>query len=206
MVYGAGELNFVKRYGFKLSTGAIAPTQENISEFRHTYLSSISDRANGEPIVTDKMPHNFRFLPLICAAFPEAKIVHVRRNASAICWSNFKQCFVHTGLGYCHDLGDIVTYYNLYSELIEFWQSQYGDRIYNLNYESLTTDQEQQTRKLINHLELNWEDACLSPENNNRSVETASRHQVRNQVYKNSSKEWLKFEPYLNGIFGCLPP
>ena len=53
-----------------------------------------------------------------------------------------------------------VEYYNLYKDLIGLWQSQYGDKIYNLNYENLTTDQEIQTRKLIKHLELNWEEVC----------------------------------------------
>ena len=76
---------------------------------------------------------------------------------------------------------------------------------YNLNYESLTTDQENQTRKLIEHLELNWEEACLSPQKNKRSVRTASQQQVRQKVYQGSSEAWRKYEPYLNGAFDSLP-
>ena len=85
------------------------------------------------------------------------------------------------------------------------WQSQYTARIYNLDYEKLTTDQENQTRKLLKHLELNWEDACLSPHKNNRSVRTASQQQVRQKVYKGSSEAWRKYEPYLEGAFDGLP-
>ena len=121
------------------------------------------------------MPLNFRFIPLICAAFPEAKIVHVQRDASATCWSNYKQYFNSKNIGYCYDLKDTVQYHNLYKDLMQLWQSEYSDRIYNLNYESLTTDQENQTRKLIKHLGLNWEEACLRPEKNKRSVRTASQ-------------------------------
>ena len=87
---------------------------------------------------------------------------------------------------------------------MRLWQSEYSDRIYHLNYESLTTDQENQTRKLIKHLELNWEEACLSPQKNKRSVRTASQQQVRKKVYKGSSKAWHKYEPYLSGAFDCL--
>mgnify|MGYP003329629124 CR=1 FL=1 len=65
-------------------------------------------------IVTDKMPQNFRFLPLICAALPEAKIIHVQRNAAATCWSNYKQYFVSDRLGYCYDLKDLITFYGLF--------------------------------------------------------------------------------------------
>ena len=88
---------------------------------------------------------------------------------------------------------------------MEFWQSEYSDRIYNLNYEKLTTDQESETRKLIDLLGLDWEEACLSPHKNQRSVRTASNQQVRQKVYKGSSEAWRKYEPYLGGAFDTLP-
>ena len=59
---------------------------------------------------TDKMPLNFLFIPLICAAYPEAKIIHVQRDPKATCWSNFKHYFVSNDLGYSYDLKDIITY------------------------------------------------------------------------------------------------
>ena len=84
------------------------------------------------------------------------------------------------------------------------WQSKYGDRIYNLRYEKFITDQENQTKKLIDHLELNWEKACLAPHKNKRSVRTASQQQVRQKVYQGSSDSWRKYESYLNGAFDSL--
>ena len=203
-VLGAGELNHVSQLGLNLSVDPKAINTAAISKFRTMYLSELSKVSDGKLFVTDKMPGNFRFIPLICAAFPEAKIVHVERNAIATCWSNFKQYFISTSLGYCYDLMDVVEYYNLYKDLIVLWQSQYGDKIYNLSYENLTTDQENQTRKLIKHLELSWEEACLSPHKNKRSVRTASQQQVRQKVYKGSSEAWRKYEPYLNGAFDSL--
>ena len=203
-VLGVGELNHVSQLGLNLSVDPKAINTAAISKFRTMYLSELSKVSDGKLFVTDKMPGNFRFIPLICAAFPEAKIVHVERNAIATCWSNFKQYFVSNSLGYCYDLMDVVEYYNLYKDLIELWQSQYSDKIYNLNYENLTTDQENQTRKLIKHLELSWEEACLSPHKNKRSVRTASQQQVRQKVYKGSSETWRKYEPYLNGAFDSL--
>ena len=127
-----------------------------------------------------------------------------KETAAAVCWSNYKQYFLSKNIGYCYDLKDVVEYYNLYKHLMRLWQSRYSDRIYNLNYESLTTDQENQTRKLIKYLELNWEEACLSPQKNKRDVGTASQQQVRKKVYKGSSQAWHKFEPYLNGAFDSL--
>jgi hypothetical protein len=203
-VFGAGELENVIRFGFKLATGPAQFSTVAISEFREDYLSELSNLSNGKQFITDKMPQNFYYIPLICAAFPEAKIIHVERNPVATCWSNYKQYFSSKGLGYCCDLRDLVTFYGLYKELMKLWNSEYDDRIYNLNYEELTTDQENQTRKLITHLNLPWENACLSPHKNKRSVRTASQQQVRQEVYKGSSEAWRKYEPYLNGAFDIL--
>ena len=203
-VFGAGELNYIKLFGLKLANKTEQITTLAISEFRERYLSELSKLSNGKSIVTDKMPQNFRFIPLICSALPEAKIIHVQRNAIATCWSNYRHYFSSNGLGYCYDLRDIVEYYNLYKDLMKLWQSQYGEKIYHLNYESLTTDQENQTRKLIKNLELNWEKACLSPHKNKRSVRTASQRQIRQKVYQGSSEAWRKYEISLKGVFDSL--
>ena len=203
-VTGAGELRFVEKYGAALATNVKSVNPASISEFREKYLSKLTKLSSGKQFVTDKMPQNFSFIPLICAAFPEAKIIHVERSAAATCWSNYKQYFRAKGLGYCYDLKDVVDYYRLYIDLMEFWQSQYNNRIYNLNYEELTTNQENETKNLIKHLDLNWEEACLSPHLNKRSVRTASQQQVRQKVYKGSSEAWRKYEPYLNGAFDNL--
>ena len=204
-VLGAGELSHTFQLGLNLAANPNCINATAISEFRKKYLSELSKLSDGKPFVTDKMPQNFRFIPLICAAFPEAKIIHMQRNAAATCWSNFKQYFSSNSLGYCYSLKDVVSYYELYSDLMKLWQSHYGDRIYNLNYEKLTTDQENQTRELIKYLKLDWEDICLSPQDKSRSVRTASNQQVRQKVYQGSSEGWRKYMPYLNGAFDSLP-
>ena len=79
------------------------------------------------------------------------------------------------------------------------WQSYYSDRIYDITYENLITDQENETEQLIKYLGLAWDNACLSPHNNKRLVRTASQQQVRKKIYQGSSKAWREYEPYLNG-------
>ena len=204
-VTGAGELNYVPKYGHRLATIQEEVTKKNIAEFRDKYLSELVNRADNKRVVTDKMPQNFLYLPLICSAFEEAKIIHVHRNAKATCWSNFKHYFANENLGFSYDLKDLVLYYQMYFDLMQFWQSEYGHRIYSLDYERLTQDQEQETKKLIKYLGLTWENRCLSPQENKRSVMTASQQQVRKRVYKGSSKAWEKYKSYLIGAFDNLP-
>ena len=77
-------------------------------------------------------------------------------------------------------------------------------RIYNINYDNLTINQVSETRKLIQYLGLTWQNVCLTPESNKRSIRTASNQQIRKKVYQGSSEEWRKFEPYIDGAFDPL--
>ena len=203
-VHGAGELPFLARFGDPLILGTQKIDSDNLLQIRKAYLDELKKISNGCQFVTDKMPSNFQSIALIFKALSEAKVIHVKRDPSATCWSNFKHYFSEKGLGYSYDLKDTVNYFKLYQELMDFWDRQYKDQIYHLDYDKLTLEQELETKKLIQYLELDWEDTCLLPEENSRIVRTASQQQVRKKVYTGSSQEWRKFEPYLNGMFDEL--
>ena len=203
-VHGAGELPFLNVFGKSIATEVRSFKANTLAEFRKAYLGELAKVSNGKQFVIDKMPQNFQYIGLILSAFPNSKIVHVKRDPAATCWSNFKHYFSSTGLGYSYDIEDTVSYFKLYRDLMGFWDDLYGDQIYHVDYDRLTVQQKPETKNLIEHLELNWEDACLSPQENNRTVKTASQQQVREKVYTGSSQAWRKFEPYLAGVFETL--
>ena len=204
MIQGAGELPFIGKFGSTLSMGITEINTQNLKKFRTAYLNKIAELAKGKPFVTDKMPQNFWYIDLIFSAIPEAKIIHVRRDPVATCWSNFKHYFSVDGLGYSYDLHDTLSYFKLYKNLMDIWNEFYGDRIYHLNYEKLTLNQTSETKKAINYIGVGWQNRCLEPHKNKRVIRTASQQQVRKKVYVGSSQEWRKFEPYLNGTFDEL--
>ncbi len=199
LVTGAGELNFAANFGDSIARGLSEVDKNALLDFRENYLTKLKFISNDSPIVTDKMPHNFCYMGLLTAALPEAKIVHVKRNPAAVCWSNYKQYFKSESLGYCYALNDVVKYYLLYENLMEFWAKSLTNKIYNIDYDLLTINQQDETRKLIDYLGLDWEKKCLSPQDNRRSVATASNVQVRQKVYQVSSQQWVKYKPFLNG-------
>jgi len=203
-VHGAGELPLLARFSSSIMAGKQDVSVENLQEVRKNYLDGLKKVSEGKFIVTDKMPHNFMYIGLICNVFPEAKIVHVRRNPAATCLSNFKHYFNSRGLGYPNDIKDIVNYFELYCDLMRFWDESYRNKIYHLDYDKLTLEQEVETKSLMSHLNLNWEASCLSPHKNNRIVRTASHQQVRQKIYRDSSQAWRKFQPYLGGAFDEL--
>ena len=203
-VTGAGELKFVGQFGTAIATGFSKANNESLLNFRSKYLRKLETISDGNMIITDKMPQNFLYLGLIAAVFNEAKIIHVKRNPAALCWANFKQYFISKNIGYCYAIDDIINYYKMYENLMNFWINKLSKKIYKVDYEQLTVNQESETRKLIDYLDLNWDEKCLSPENNARSVTSASNVQVRKKVYRGSSEQWRKYQPFLNGAFDDL--
>ena len=87
---------------------------------------------------------------------------------------------------------------------MEFWGNELNHQVYNLDYELLTDSQESETRKLIDFIGLDWDENCLYPEGNTRSISTASSVQVRKKVYTGSSDQWKTYEPFLDGAFEGL--
>ena len=67
-------------------------------------------------------------------------------------------------------------------------------------------DREGVTRRLVAFCGLDWDDACLEPERNERQVRTASVWQARQPVYKTSVERWRRYEPWLGELRELLSP
>ena len=207
-VYGAGELltlrkvidpileSYLKDNKYKIS-------KKDLSLAREQYIDSLSNLNVSEKIITDKMPVNFRLIGFILSAIPEAKIIHIKRDARAICWSNYKHYF-SAGNGFSFDQDDLVKFYTLYSEMMDFWHKLFPKKIYDISYEELTKNQKNETHKLLNYCELDWDDNCLNFHKNTRGVVTASSSQVRQKMYQGSSEAWKKYESNLKPIIEGL--
>lgn len=199
-VHGAGELETLNRLLATMPDKAPA----DIRHLRAAYLDALDVLDVPETIVTDKMPLNFRWIGFIVSAFPGARIIHVKRDPIATCFSIFKNYFPDDGNAYAYDMADLAEYYKLYSDLMSFWHQLYPDNIYDLDYERLTENHEEETRKLLAFCDLGWEDRCLEFYKTSRMVKTTSAAQVRKRIYKGSSEAWKNYrhhlEPLITGL------
>lgn len=193
-VHGGGELELLNRIIVPGFPGI------DINELRETYISEIATLAPTAQMITDKMPLNFRWIGYIREAFPGAKIVHLRRDPMAVCWSIYKHYFPAEGNAYANDLIDLAAYYELYADLMSFWEERYTDYIYDVCYEDLTENREEEIRKLLAFCELEWEDQCLEFEKTERAVKTSSAMQVRKKMYTGSSDAWRRFASHLQPL------
>tara|TARA_B110000003_G_C16623958_1_gene524162 strand:+ start:461 stop:2098 length:1638 start_codon:yes stop_codon:yes gene_type:complete len=203
-VSALGELPFVYEFGKSITNGLTDTNKNSILKFRNLYIKKIQNLSKENSFITDKMPQNFCYIGLIINAFPEAKILHIKRNPAAVCWANFRQWFRSKDLAYSYSIDDIIRYYSLYEDIMTFWKKEFNESIYEIDYEILINDQKNIIKKLISHLNLKWDEKCLSPENNKRSVSTASNIQIRNKIFKGSSEKWKSYKPFLKGAFNVF--
>ena len=166
------------------------------NQIRNSYLNQIIKISNNSYII-DKLPVNFRWVGFIINAFPEAKIIHIERNPMAVCWSNYRTSFVDSGMDFNLSQQDIAKYYSLYLDLMNFWKSKYRSKILDINYENFVNDFVNNSKEILNFLNLEWEDQIINYYKNTRPVTTASFLQVREGIKKNTSLAWKKYSSYL---------
>ena len=160
------------------------------------YMDSVAYRFGDTPMFIDKLPFNFQYLGFIAKAWPEARIVYLHRNPMDACFSMYKQVFTWA-YKYSYSLENLGHYYVAYERLRQHWQRVLKDRLIEVDYESLVSDQEQQTRLLLERLGLPFEQQCIDFDENTAPSATASSVQVREKIYQGSVKNWRHYEAQL---------
>jgi tetratricopeptide (TPR) repeat protein len=128
------------------------------------------------------------------------------RHPVDTCLSIYTTYLASPGLEFMGNREDLVFYYREYERLMRHWRQVLPpERFVEIDYEWLITDREAETRWLLSFSGLKWNDACLRPESNRRSVETASVWQARQPVYRSSVARWRNYEPWLGPLAQLMP-
>lgn len=211
-VYGAGELHFLndvivqacslKPNGFPQALSTFEA--DECKEMGGAYINQLRSFSSMATRITDKMPANFFHIGMIHLTMPNAKIIHSRRDPMDTCWSNFARHFNST-MEFAYDLEELGRYHNRYQDLMDHWSDVLPEnKILHVDYESVVEDLEEQARRLIEFIGLDWDDACLAFHKNPRLVQTASIAQVRQPIYKSSLARWKAFEDQLKPLQAAL--
>jgi len=212
-VFGAGELTALSqtlRAAFgTVAQGGYADTILNaddgrFTEIGQTYLNILRNHSQEARFITDKMPQNFLHIGLIKLALPNAKVIHCKRTPEDTCLSIFKTYFPGAVHEYSCELTELGQYYRLYEDLMAHWHSILPGFLYDIQYEDLIDDQEGQSRALIAHCGLEWDDACLDFHKTERAITTASLAQVRRPIYRSSVELWKRYEKQLAPLVEAL--
>ena len=178
---------------------------ENIETAGRMYIDFVKkrDKSGKAKRIIDKMPGNYMNIGFILSMLPNAKIIHCRRNAIDTCLSNYKQNFM-VGQFWSYNLEELGEEYIRYLDLMEYWNTQFPGQILNINYEDTVHNLEKQARKILDFINIEWNDACLEPHKQERTVLTASKAQVTKPIYKTSIQKWIKYEKELRPLIEIL--
>jgi len=155
--------------------------------------------------ITDKTLPNFRYIGAIHCALPNAKIIHVRRHPMDHCLSIYKVALGGALHDYSYTLGELGYYYRMYQRVMEHWRKVLPSGVlYELDYESMVANQEDETRKLLDYCGLPWDASCLQFHKTSNVVQTASIAQVRQGIYGDAVDRWKRYEKHLQPLIKIL--
>ena len=202
-VYGGGEIPMLTKFFYNNIKDGNQLNKDELNDFQKEYMQHITTIDNTEKMFTDKAPLNFRWIGLITSLFPNSKIIHCKRNKIDNCWSIYKNNF-DGNINFSNDLEDLALYYNLYEELMLFWNQKYKNKIYNLNYENLINNQNEEIKNLIKFCDLDWDPNCLNFHKNKKSIKTVSFAQARKPIYNSSINISKNYSIYLEKLISKL--
>ena len=171
-------------------------TLEKRQELGKSFIDDTRIHRKNAPRFTDKMPNNFRHIGLIHLILPNAKIIDARRYPLDCCFSMFKQLFAQ-GQEFTYGLAEAGNYYNSYVKLMNHWNKVLPNRILRVNNEDIIDDLEGQVIRMLDFLELPFEESCIKFYETDRSVRTASSEQVRKPINKSGMDRW---KPYAKNL------
>ena len=172
-------------------------------EMGNRFITDTKMHRDNAPMFTDKMPNNFRHIALIHLIMPNAKIIDARRYPLDCCFSMFKQLFAQ-GQEFTYGLKEAGSYYSSYVKLMNHWDNVLPGKILTVNNEDVIDDLEGQVRRLLNFLEIPFEQNCISFHETDRSVRTASSEQVRQPINKKGQGRWKPYAEHLKPLMNSL--
>jgi len=214
-VFAAGELNnfalqmtaLVRELAKdrKLSRDELVKVSAGIdfAKLGAAYVSSTRPFTGHTPRFIDKLPLNYLYVGLIHLALPNAKIINLKRQPLDTCYAIYKQLFLDA-YPFSYDLEELANYYVAYHQLMEHWQTVLPGVMHSVEYETLVSDLQGESRRLLEFCELEWQPQVLKYYENKEASTTASTTQIRQPVYTSSVGKWRNYEQQLQPLVKIL--
>lgn len=206
-VAGAGELSFAYDTAHKIRDIVHEKFPDNMKllsaaqyvELGESYMARHSEENLAAQYVVDKTPLNFQYIGLLGLALPGARFIHCHRDPVANCFSIHRMPFDEKQT-YAHSLEALGKYYTRYWRFMQSWHELFPGRILDMRYEDTVADIETQSRRMLDFLDLPFEEEVLEYHKTKRLVKTPSASQVRQPIYKDRLAAWKKYEKYLGPL------
>lgn len=182
-------------------------TKEEVASISKRYLFKLQELKNkaGKTDalrVVDKMPDNYSLVGWILTLFPNAKIIHAKRDVRDVALSCWLTQFGSIRWA-CHE-DHLAQRIKQYERIMMHWHKVIPGRFIEMNYEDMVSNQEEESKRLINYIGLDWDKDCLRFFESDRIVRTASITQVRQPMYTKSVARWKPYQKHIAKLFDPL--
>ena len=186
--------------------GIVDALHFNNVDYYFNNLNNFIDINNFENIdfLIDKQLINFKNIPFLIKNFSNCKIINMIRNPLDNILSMFATDLHDVSLYNTTDFNFILKYYNFWSDLMKYWKKMYPNYIYDCYYDKIVHNPKKYITKLLKYLEFEWSDDYLKFYKSKNNIGTASNYQVKQPIYKTSSKRWINYSKDLKPIMKLL--
>ena len=154
-------------------------------------------------ITTNKFLYNYQYAGIISTQIPNSKIIHCYRNPLDNILSIYRANFPN-GNEYSSSLVDCARIYLDQKRVMNEYKKRFRENIYDLDYDLLVKNPDEEIKLLINWLGWEWNKSYLKPHLNKRSVMTASNVQVRSKINSKSIGGWKNYRELLKPVIEIL--
>jgi tetratricopeptide (TPR) repeat protein len=172
-------------------------SSEQLNAAAQIYLEKMSFHAKGKGYVIDKLPANFQSIGLIYKLFPNAKVLHLKRNLADVALSIYRNFFAQNEPYLC-SLNEFKQYHTFYADLMEFWNTQLPDFIHEVSYEQLVVNKDQTIKDILEFCGLPSQVVESKSPEVNKVVKTLSNIQVRRPMITTSINNWYNYADRLS--------
>lgn len=195
-VCNRGELPWLAKLA-QLPVLAGNPPREVLERCAAIHASQLrQDDAGDARFFIDKQPLNFRYVDLMLALWPNAKVIHCRRGARDTALSLWSQWFMEDVQGYAYAFEDIAVVMRDCERLMAHWQARYPQAIREVRYETLIAQPEAQIALLAQWIGLPADHAAQA-DADVATIGTASLWQARQPIYTRSIGRWRNYAPFV---------
>tara|TARA_B100000902_G_scaffold399669_1_gene471713 strand:+ start:1194 stop:2750 length:1557 start_codon:yes stop_codon:yes gene_type:complete len=195
--------NFYKDKKFKenLFENDILVKTNKIQEYYFNYLK---EAGFSSQIYTDKSLFNFMYIGFIKLYFPNSKILITKRDLRDVFLSIYKNDFSSSFMNWAYDKEEILNFINIYIDTINFWKKIFKNDLYQVEYEKVVENPEEEIKKMVSFCGLDWDPECLNFYQKNSIINTASLFQARKPIYKSSKKSYQNYSQFFKDFFNLL--
>jgi tetratricopeptide (TPR) repeat protein len=197
-----GELRMLRFIAEQLIGGRHLGDAGAIAEAAELYR--VHARQDDAPAIwyIDQDPLNFRYLHIIEALFPQARVIHCRRGRRDTALSVWFQDFAHHDSAFAYDFAYIARFATGHDRLMRHWRRTLSLPIYTLDYEALIADPASTLDSLLDFIGAPAADAAASPA---APIHSASVWQARQPIYSGSVGRWRKYAPFVPELIELFP-